>query len=201
MNPLRAALLALAVFTLTAGAASAQSLQTSPYSLGQAIPLSGGWALRSDYRPGLKWAGPEGQRPDYEGSRASLYADWFPFASSGFRLVGGLNFGDTQAGLPSNGMGGGNYWAGWGVSPYQLTPKSPTRSTYLGIGYSQHGLANKGLGFYADMGVALGLLSGDPEANAGSSAPSGLDGWRTQSNGMLGFRYLPSVSLGLIYRY
>lgn len=201
MNPLRAALLALAVFTVTAGAASAQSPSISPYSLGQAESPSGGWALRSDYSPGLKWAGPEGQRPEYEGGRASLYADWFPFVSSGFRLVGGLSFGDTPAGLPSNGMGGGSYSAAWGVSPYQLHPKSPSRSTYLGIGYSQHGLASKGLGFYADMGVALGAFSGDPETNAASSSPSGLDGWRTQGTGMLGLRYLPSASLGLIYRY
>ncbi|MDP3701671.1 MAG: hypothetical protein Q8R72_12280 [Hylemonella sp.] len=201
MPPLRAVLLALAVFTVTAGAASAQSLSISPYSLGQAESQSGGWALRSDYSPGLKWTGPEGLRPESEGNRAGLYADWFPFASSGFRLVGGLSFGEAPASLPSNGMGSGSNWANWGSSPYQLRPKSPTRSTYLGIGYSQHGLASKGLGFYADMGVALGALSGDTEANAGSSASNGLDGWRTQSNGMLGFRYLPSVSLGLIYRY
>jgi hypothetical protein len=200
MNPLRAALLALAVFTMTAGAASAQSLQASPYSLGHALPHSGGWALRSDYSPGLKWANAEGQRPDYESSRASLYADWFPFASSGFRVVGGLSFGDTPAGLSAHSSGSGA-WAGLGASAYQLRPKSPTSSTYLGIGYGQHGLAGKGLGFYADMGVALGTLASDLEGNGGSSSPAGLDGWRTQSNGMLGFRYLPSVSLGLIYRY
>jgi hypothetical protein len=199
MNPLRAALLALAVFTVTAGSASAQSLQVSPYSLGHAQPQSGGWTLRSDYSPGLKWAGSEGPRPDYESSRASLYADWFPFASSGFRLVGGLSFGETPAGLSANSLG--SAWAGLGVSAYQLRPKSQTTSTYLGIGYGQHGLATKGLGFYADMGVALGTLSSDLESNGTSSSPLGMDGWRTQSNGALGFRYLPSVSLGLIYRY
>jgi hypothetical protein len=201
MNPLRAALLALAVFTVTAGAASAQSLQVSPYSLGHALPHSGGWALRSDYSPGLKWARPESQRPAYESSRASLYADWFPFESSGFRLVGGLSFGDTPAGLSAHSLGHSSAWAGSGASAYQLRPKSPTSSTYLGIGYGQHGLASKGLGFYADMGVALGTLSSDLESNGASSTPMGLEGWRTQSNGMLGFRYLPSVSLGLIYRY
>jgi hypothetical protein len=201
MNPLRAALLALAVVTVTAGAASAQSLQVSPYSLGHALPPSGGWTLRSDYSPGLKWASAEGQRPDYESSRASLYADWFPFASSGFRVVGGLSFGDIPAGLSSNNLGSGSAATGLGTSAYQLRQKSPTTSTYLGIGYGQHGLASKGLGFYADMGVALGTLSGDLESNGASSSPMGLEGWRTQSNGMLGFRYLPSVSLGLIYRY
>lgn len=199
MNPLRAALLALAVFSVTAGSASAQSLQTSPYSLGHAQPSSGGWTLRSDYSPGLKWAGSEGLRPDYESSRASLYADWFPFASGGFRLVGGLSFGDTPAGLSANSLG--SAWAGLGASPYQLRPKSPTASTYLGIGYGQHGLVSKGLGFYADMGVALGTLSSELESSGAGSSAIGLDGWRTQSNGALGFRYLPSVSLGLIYRY
>ncbi len=199
MKPLRAALLAWAALTLAPHAATAQSLQApSPYSLGYALPLSGSWALRSDYSPGLKWPGAEFQRPGsgLDAQRASLYADWFPFVSSGFRVVGGLSFQDAPSSLPaySQGLGGGP-----GVSPNLLRQKSLSGSTYLGIGYGQHGLGSKGLGFYADMGVMLGTLSSDLESGAGTALSQ--EGWRTQNNGWLGFRYLPSVSLGLVYRY
>jgi hypothetical protein len=197
MYPLRAALLALAVFSLTVNPASAQSLPnvSSPYSLS----LSGSWALRSDASPGLKWAGAEsrqdyGSIPDY--NRASLYADWFPFVSSGFRVVGGLSYQDNPATLL------GSAQASYGGASYQLRSRSPSTSTYLGIGYGQHDLGNKGLGFYADMGVSLGPLASESDSGQGSMATGvGLDGWRSQNNGLLGFRYLPSVSLGLIYRY
>ncbi len=196
MKPLRAALLAWAALTLAPHAATAQSLQApSPYSLGYALPLGGSWALRSDLSPGLKWPGTEFQRPGsstFDIQRASLYADWFPFVSSGFRVVGGLSFNDTPSSLPGYGQG---------MAPNQLRQKPLSGSTYLGIGYGQHDLRSKGLGFYADMGVMLGTLSTDLEPGANGSAALSQDGWRTQNNGWLGFRYLPSVSLGLVYRY
>lgn len=200
MHPLRAALLALALLTGAASPAVAQSLPTSAYSLGLALPLSGSWVLRSDYSPGLKWAVGE-QRPDYgsslDNNRASLYADWFPFTSSGFRVVGGVSLNDTPAGLT------GSYPSGaWGGS-YQMRQRALMASTtYLGIGYGQHG-RSKGLGFYADMGVALGGLGIEADGGVGGGPLStlNLEGWRMQNNGLLGFRYLPSVSLGLIYRY
>lgn len=198
MYPLRAALLALAVLSVTGNPASAQSLPTasSPYSL----LLSGSWALRSDSSPGLKWVGAE-SRKDYgstsDYNRANLYADWFPFVSSGFRVVGGLSYQESPASVPGSSL------VNFGGSAYQLRSRSPTTSTYLGIGYGQHDLSSKGLGFYADMGVSLGPLASENEGSPGVNATSavGLDGWRTQNNGLLGFRYLPSVSLGLIYRY
>lgn len=198
MNPLRACLLALAVFTVTAGSATAQSLSTNPdaYSLGHALPLRGSLSLRSDTGPGLKWK-PDNTRPDPAGladSRPSLYADWFPFSSNSFRVVGGLSLHDSPVGLAQSGLHG----SGLGISPYHLRQKSPSASTYLGIGYGQPGLGGKGLGFYADMGISLGPLAADLD---NGSSSMGLEGWRTQNNGLLGFRYLPSVSLGLIYRY
>lgn len=201
MNPLRARLLALALFTAAAGQVSAQVTYAGPglYSLGYALPAGGSWGLRSDYNPGLKWKAPESSLDvgaPVDVNRASLYADWFPFGS-GFRVVGGLSFNDAR-----NGQGIlGSYMAAPASSPYQLRGKSPSTSTYVGVGYGQQGQAVKGLGFYADMGVSLGALPSDVDASQGSNATVDMDGWRTQSNGWLGFRYLPSVSLGLIYRY
>lgn len=201
MNPLRARLLALALFTVVASdPAAAQVNYAGPglYSLGYALPVGGSWGLRSDYGPGLKWKGPDnglGAALGTDSNRASLYADWFPFGS-GFRVVGGLNFNDPRNSLSNL----GSTAPPLGGNPYQLRNK-PGTSTYLGVGYGQHGQAVKGLGFYADMGVSLGTLASDTEASQGSNATLDMDGWRTQSNGWMGFRYLPSVSLGLIYRY
>jgi hypothetical protein len=201
MNPLRARLLALALFTAAAGPAPAQVTYANPglYSLGHGLPVGGSWGLRSDYSPGLKWKGPESRLDagfPADINRASLYADWFPFGS-GFRVVGGLNFNDTRN-AQVNPLG---YTATAAGSPYQLRPRSPNTSTYVGVGYGQQGQAGKGLGFYADMGVSLGALPSETDIGQGSNATLDMDGWRTQSNGWLGFRYLPSVSLGLIYRY
>ena len=82
------------------------------------------------------------------------------------------------------------------ASTYLLRPRT---TTYLGVGYGSMGYFDKGLGFYADMGVSLGS-AGENGTTLSPSAPA-LEGWRTQNSGMLGFRYLPSVALGLIYRY
>lgn len=201
MNPLRARLLALALFTAAAGPASAQVTYANPglYSLAYAQPMGGNWGLRSDYGPGLKWKGLDsgldiGLPVDI--NRTSLYADWFPFGG-GFRVVGGLNFSDTRNAQ----LNLGSYTAPTASNPYQLRSRYPNTSTYVGVGYGQHGQAVKGLGFYADMGVSLGALPSDADSSQGSNATVDMDGWRTQSNGWLGFRYLPSVSLGLIYRY
>ena len=92
---------------------------------------------------------------------------------------------------------------GWAGTTNSLRLKYPNSSTYLGIGYGQHTLSSKGLGFYADMGVSLSTLPADADSSqsGGANSAASMEGWRTQTNGWLGFRYLPSVSLGLIYRY
>ncbi len=199
MNSLRAPLLALAVCSSAAGPAMAQTIYTDP-GLPGLYSLSGSLSLRGVSAPGLNWS-----RPGSEGlvdagaglrvNRASLYADWFPF-SSGLRLVGGVNLNDTRPDITTL----DHAWAG-GMNSQRL--KYPGTSTYLGIGYGQHTLSSKGLGFYADMGVTLGGLTADTDTSQGGNAGliPGMDGWRTQTNGWLGFRYLPSVALGLIYRY
>lgn len=182
--------LALAIFSMAATLSTAQTLTPSPGPHGLGSGLS--WSLRSDYSPGLKWKAPE-PRTDLgtwaDPQRTSLYADWFPFNGYGFRVVGGLTLNDTW----SNPLGGTPAVGG----AYQLRPRT---TTYLGIGYGSHGVLGKGLGFYADMGVSMGAAA-DSDSSLNGMSATGFEGWRTQQNGWLGFRYLPSVSLGLIYRY
>lgn len=206
MNSLRAHLLALAVCSAAAGPAVAQNIYTD-LGLPGLYSLSGSLSLRGDSAPGLNWSRSSNTGfPDasagLQANRASVYADWFPFGG-GLRLVGGVNLNDTRADAAtlSHGLAGSAMSAMAGSLNNQRL-KYPT-STYLGIGYGQHGLSSKGLGFYADMGVALSTLPADADAGQGSTAgtAAAMDGWRTQTNGWLGFRYLPSVSLGLIYRY
>ncbi len=190
MFSLRARWLALASLSVVATLSTAQTLTTSPGPQGLGSGLS--WSLRSDYSPGLKWSAPAPRAESNaltERHRASLYADWFPFTGHDFRVVGGLTLNDTW----SNPLGGAQAFGG----AYQLRPRT---TTYLGIGYGSYGQSGRGLGFYADMGVSMGAPSEGDSGLSGMSA-TGFEGWRTQQNGWLGFRYLPSVSLGLIYRY
>jgi len=198
MNSLRAHWLALAVCSAAAGPAVAQNVYTE-LGLPGLYSLSGSLSLRGDSAPGLNWnragsAGLVDSGAGLQANRASVYADWFPFGS-GLRLVGGVNLSENRPELlnaPVN---------GWSGTPGSQRLKYPNSSTYLGIGYGQHTLSSKGLGFYADMGLSLSTLPADAETSQGASTAAGMDGWRTQTNGWLGFRYLPSVSLGLIYRY
>ena len=187
MYPLCARRLALVSLSVVATLATAQPLATSPGHQGLGSGLS--WGLRSDYTPGLKWTAPEARTEatalSEPGGRASLYADWFPFSGYSFRVVGGLTLNDSW-GSPQTGS-----------NTYLLRPRT---TTYLGVGYGSTGYSDKGLGFYADMGVSLGT-TGENASTLNGLPTQALDGWRTQNNGLLGFRYLPSVSLGLIYRY
>jgi hypothetical protein len=200
MNSLRAHWVALAVCSAAAGPAVAQNIYTD-LGLPGLYSLSGSLSLRADSTPGLNWnrAGSEGLVDNGAGlqaNRASVYADWFPFGG-GLRLVGGVNLTENRPDLINAPV------SGWSGNPSNLRLKYPNSSTYLGIGYGQHSLSSKGLGFYADMGVSLSTLPADADSSqgGGTSSAAGMEGWRTQSNGWLGFRYLPSVSLGLIYRY
>lgn len=199
MSSLRACRLALAILSMGATLATAQSLAPPPGSQGLGSGLS--WNLRSDYQPGLKWAASEPRlaapaSPDR--ARTSLYADWFPITGHSFRVVGGLTLNDTWSSPLGNGQAAlGAYGLRGGANPYLLRPRT---TTYVGVGYGSPGLSGKGLGFYADMGISLGA-PGETDSTAMGQPTSALDGWRTQQNGWLGFRYLPSVSLGLIYRY
>jgi hypothetical protein len=183
MPSLRACLPVLAALTLAVGSATAQPLANGAPDSSLTLD-TGSWGLRNEKPLGLKWKPTEtglSASSLSEPQRSELYADWFPYGN-GFRVVSGLSFND----------------AGTTLSSSMVRNRAGFSAPYVGIGYSQTG---KGLGFFADMGVSLGSLfrGGDTDADYGAQLQQ--DGWRTLSNGWLGLRYQPSVSLGLVYRY
>jgi hypothetical protein len=169
----------LATVAALVGSVQAQDnysgLGLGQFSLGHARPIGSSWGLRAEPATGL-------------------YADWFPFGSS-FRLVGGLTASDLRYDLNSPGTG----------NSFNLRPKYPTATTYLGVGYGHHALTTKGLGFYADVGIKLGFFSADVDTSLLGQAPllqPDVEAQKPQLNDSLGgLKYLPSVSLGLVYRY
>jgi hypothetical protein len=197
MKTLRARLLALAVCSMTAGTSTAQLPSSGPdvYSLALGLPLRGSVWLRGEDTLGLKWARGEGPL-GLQSQRNSLYADWFPFASSSFRVVGGVIFLDS-----SNSPAASAYGESIGVRSLAGGRRNPSPSTDLGVGYGQFGPRTKGLGFYADMGLSVGALAADGDATGRSNVSLGGEGWRNSGSGWLGLRLQPSVSLGLVYRY
>lgn len=118
---------------------------------------------------------------------ASVYADWFPFGDTGFRIVSGL---DVQAVTPRSLLQQQESWN-------MLVPAS-----YIGVGYGLQRRNSKGLGMFLDAGVTvegvLGLTStsGAPSTHA---AAEGTSANPSVENSLGGLR--PSVSMGLIYRY
>ena len=198
MKPLRARLLALAVLSAAAGAATAQSPSSGPdvFGLVPGLPLRGSVWLRGEDTLGLKWIRSDGPMGLRETRRSALYADWFPFASSSFRVVGGVSFLDGAT-SPAASVYGGSL----GMRSVAGGPRAPSPSTYLGVGYGQFGPGNKGLGFYADMGLSVGAPGADADATGSSNTSLGSDGSRNTGSGWLGLRLQASVSLGLVYRY
>jgi hypothetical protein len=105
-----------------------------------------------------------------------LYADYFPFESSGFRLTGGVQMGNNKVditGKPGKDgikVGGIDYPVG---SNDSITGKLDMGSTapYLGIGYSQHGPTKTGFSLNFDLGVRIGKANVTLNRNGFSNVP------------------------------
>lgn len=185
------------------------------YTIGYAHPMGARWGLRGDYAGGLKWSGSGTDNGvTYDAkitySRAAVFADWFPFGG-GFRLVGGVTANDSKMDFNAQGTGNatingntvnmsGNY--------FNVQLKYPAVTPYLGIGYG-HQVAEKGLGFYFDLGVTFGSYTAEVDTNlvgktgsAGTITQADVDAQKQAMNDSLGgYKYLPSLSLGLVYRF
>jgi hypothetical protein len=213
-------LLALAVLAAFASQAQAQDVYAGLglpglYSLGFSQPLSNSWGFRGEYSTGLSLSGTGSDNgvnydASLKSSRAGVYADWFPFGG-GFRFVGGLTANDIRFNFNSQSNStatiNGNSVNMTGHY-FNMSLRYPTASPYLGVGYG-HQTSTKGLGFYADVGVTYGSFTADVNTDlVGTSGTGGtitqadIDAQKQKMNDSLaGMRYLPSVSLGLVYRY
>lgn len=144
-----------------------------------------------------------------------LYADYFPFESSGFRLTGGVQAGNNKVditGKPSNGqikVGAGTYAVNPGDS---ITGKLDMGSTapYLGIGYSQHGPSKTGLSLNFDLGVRLGKANVSLTRNGFGTLPQVLTtqldaDLKTEQTKLTDdlsiLKNYPVIALGLSYRW
>ncbi|MFN4351989.1 MAG: hypothetical protein ACK4F6_14395 [Hylemonella sp.] len=181
------------------------------YTLGYAHPVSQSWGVRGEYAGGLSASAngtDNGVRYDatFKSSRAGLFADWFPF-SGGFRLVGGVTANDTK--LTVNGVGGpnttiGNVTTDTTGKKFNVNLKYPSTTAYLGLGYGHH-VSTKGLGFYADVGVTLGSFTAEIDTDLvgyNGITQADVDAQKKKMNDSLGgLGYLPSVSVGMVYRF
>ncbi len=207
---------ALAALGCSAAAVQAQDLYAglglpNVYTLGYAHPVSPSWGLRGEYAGGTS-ASTNGTdsgvsyEATFKSSRAGVFADWFAFGG-GFRFVGGITANDTKLDLNAAGSGtatingktvnmAGNY--------FNVRMKYPTATPYLGVGYGHH-KADKGLGFYFDAGVTFGSFTAEVQTNlVGQSGitQADVDAQKQKMNDSLaGYKVLPSVSVGMVYRF
>lgn len=181
------------------------------YTLGYAHPLGKSWGLRGEYAGGLSAnvsGRDNGVRYDanFKSNRAGLFADWFPF-NGGFRLVGGLTANDTKFSV--NGVGGPNTTIGSVTTDttgkkFNVNLKYPNTTAYLGLGYGHH-VTTRGLGFYADVGVTIGSFTADIDTDLvgyNGITQADVDAQKKKMNDSLGgVGYLPSFSVGMVYRF
>jgi hypothetical protein len=179
--------------------------------------MGGSWGVRGEYAGGLD-VNKDGVQDgvnvtgSLKANRAGVFIDWFPF-EGGFRLVGGLTFNDIKASLNAVGTGTSNI-NGRPVSmvgqTFNVDINFPSTTPYLGIGYGNQSSKDKGLGFYADLGVMFGSFNTDVKTSlvgqkdqAGNTLTQADIDKQTQSmrDSIGGLSVLPSVSVGLTYRY
>jgi len=151
---------------------------------------------------------------------ATAYADWFPFASSGFRLTAGVGVRDTRVNATGHPDSDGTMKIGDVRVPYaagdaaHARVKFPSVTPYLGIGYG-HNVAQHtqpGWGFVADAGVYFGRPTLDFHLNdiamAELNAATGGQGQEevdkekhTLERKVRHLTVIPAVYLGVSYRF
>lgn len=183
-------------------------------TVGYASPINANWGWRAQYAGGLNEK-LSGYKDDIrvtgsiKSESVGVFADWFPVSGSGFRVVGGLSVNDMVGQLNAQGEGvvsinGVN--VNMGGQFFKVAVKLPSVTPYLGIGYGHH-RAEKGLGFYADAGVLIGKLKTKTSTSLvanGLVTQADVDAqarqWRSSAKGA-GRSLMPSVSLGVVYRF
>lgn len=146
-------------------------------------------------------------------SRTAIVADWFPSATSGFRVTGGLTSNNMGVQLTASGTGstvdidGTTYTLG-AADALTVKVKLPSTAPYLGIGYG-HQKGDKGLGFHADLGAILGGFK-ITEVRTGQLANGGAFGVTQASmdkelasvkDSVGKLKFFPQLTVGISYRF
>ncbi len=184
------------------------------FTIGYSHAMGNSWGLRAQYSGGTNLSA---DAKDIEGvnatatlksSTAGIYADWFPFSNSGFRLVGGLASNDTK--LEVNAVGTGTATIGNANNvdmtgeTYNVAVKFPSTAPYLGLGYGHH-KAEKGLGFYEYFGVLIGkpkVSSQTSLVTSGKVSQADVDAQNEKVRDAASkVGVLPVMQLGVVYRF
>ncbi|RZL02822.1 MAG: hypothetical protein EOP36_07505 [Rubrivivax sp.] len=215
---------ALALTALLAGLSASAAQAGEVYGnlglpgamLGYGHSVNSSWGLRADVstlgsigrdftESGITYKG------TIKANRLGLFADYFPM-QGGFRLTGGLTFGDMKARLKSRFDGATSVTVGnQTITPsandyFNAEVKFPRAMPYLGIGWG-HQAREQGFGFVADLGVMIGKAKVTTSQNVVANHPgvvsqADVDA-ETQKlrDGVGDLQVLPQVSVGLSYRY
>lgn len=183
-------------------------------TIGYARPINSNFGLRAEYAFGptlsrdMTTSGADSST-SIKANRGGLFADWYPF-SNGLRLVGGVTFNDIRLDLTAKGASGSTVNIN-GINT-SLAGKTfgasivfPTTTPYFGLGYGHQQNKDKEIGFYADVGLMVGTFDAKITTNLlGQSGITQADiDKESQSirDKTFSLNVLPSVSLGLVYRY
>ncbi len=184
------------------------------YTVGYSRALGKSWGVRAQYSGGMDFSS---DPQDVEGvtatvriksSTAGVYADFFPFESSGFRLVGGIASNDTKVEMNAVGTGSASIGNADNVAmageTYNVSVKFPGTAPYLGLGYGHH-KGGKGFGFYADFGFLIGKPKVTSQTSLVSSrkvSQADVDAQDAKfSDSVSKIGAMPVLHLGMLYRF
>ena len=220
----------LATLALTGASAGAQAqdvylglgapgLVTIGYAapMGTAFAMGGQWGLRGEFAGGMSVNKSVTQDSNtftarVNDSRVGTFVDWFPSNASGLRLVGGLTFNDIKLSLAAAASGTidiNGKTANLSGETFKVTIKQPQVTPYLGVGWGHKASTEKGLGFFADLGVAVGAFKATVDTSLvgktfGPTTITQADvdaETRKLRDAVNKLGMLPSVALGAVYRF
>jgi hypothetical protein len=150
----------------------------------------------TDYQSKLDW------------SRTALLVDWFPSASSSFRLTGGATFNKITYDMTAAAAGqtvdinGTSYTLGANDS-MNIQIKMPRTTPYVGVGWG-HQSSQKGWGFHADLGVSVGQFKVTETRTGALVNVNQTDVDKELADvrdSVSRLRVLPQVTIGASYRF
>ncbi len=180
--------------------------------MGSAGMLGGEWGVRGEYAGGIsvsKSITEEGNTfsGKIRASRVGAFADWFP-TDSNFRLVGGVTVNDIKTALNASSTGNvdiNGKTTSLSGQRFNVTVKYPETTPYLGIGWGHRAGGEKGLGFFADLGVSVGRFKATVDTTLvgkGNITQADVDKEVKDLRDAVGkMSVLPSVAVGVSYRF